>query len=104
MEVVIAMVIIVLVFGIAMIIFSNVLRLSLSEKKIHASAVLREAVLKAENNPANASQTFIVGDFKIVQEAGPYNGNTDLTDLHLTIYDQNNQKIDELQQVMINNP
>ena len=104
MEVIVSMVIIVIVFGIAMMIFTNVLRLSLSAKKIRAQALLQETLLNAEHNPENTNQSFTVDDFRIEQVAGPYQQNSSLTLIQLTAYDQNQQKIAELQKVIINQP
>jgi len=103
MEVVISMVIIVVVFGIAMMIYTNVLRLSLSAKKIRAQALLHETLFQSEHAAENSTQTFMKDDFRIEQEVKPYNNSTDLTEIHLTAYDQNQQKVAELQKVIINN-
>jgi Tfp pilus assembly protein PilV len=104
LEVIISMVIIVAVFGIAMMIFTNVSRLSLSAKKIRAQAILQETMLKAEQTTGNANQSFTADDFRIEEEITPYNGESNLTAVHLTAYDQNQQKIAELQKVIINQP
>jgi type II secretory pathway pseudopilin PulG len=104
LEVVISMTIIVIVFGIAMMIFTNVLRFSLSAKKLRAQALLRETMLNAEQNPVNASQSLAVDDFRIEEVAEPYPQNSNLTAIHLTAYDQNQQKVAELQKVIINQP
>jgi len=101
-EVVVAMVVILVVFGIAMMIYTNVLRLSLSAKKIRAQALLQETLLKAEHTAGNTTQSFTLDDFRIEQEAAPYN-NSNLTEIHLTAYDQNQQKVAELQKVIVNN-
>jgi len=101
LEVIISMIIIVFVFGIAMMIFTNVSRLSLSAKKIRAQAILQEALLKAEQSTGNMNQSFKVDDFSIEQDITPYNGESNLTAVHLTAYDQNRQKIAELQKVII---
>jgi Tfp pilus assembly protein PilE len=104
LEVIISMIVIVIVFGIAMMIYTNVLRLSLSAKKMRAQALLQETLLKAEQTSGNTNQSFTIDDFRIEQEAGPYNNETDLTAMHLTAYDQNQQKIAELQKVIITQP
>lgn len=104
LEVVISMVIIVAVFGIAMMIYTNVLRSSLSSQKLKAEALLKEAAFTAEHNAVNTAQTFTAEDFRIEQEIKPYRGNTALIELHLTAYDQNQQKIAELQEVLLNQP
>jgi hypothetical protein len=97
MEVIVSMVIIVVVFGIAMMIYSNVLRLSLSAKKIRAQAILNETMIKAEHNTENTTQTITIDDFRVEQEVKAYNN---ATDIHLTAYDQNQQKIAELEKVI----
>ena len=102
LEVVISMVIIVVVFGIAMMIYTNVLRMSLSVKKLKAQALLNEMALKAAHSPADAIPDVITDDFRIQQETKPYNGNAALIEIHLTAYDSNKQKIAELQQVIMN--
>jgi Tfp pilus assembly protein PilE len=104
LEVVISMIVIVVVFGIAMMIYSNVLRLSLSAKKMRAQALLQETMVKAEQVPGNTNQSFTIDDFRIEQEAGPYNNETSLKAIHLTAFDQNQQKVAELQKVIIDQP
>jgi Tfp pilus assembly protein PilE len=102
LEVVISMVIIVVVFGIAMMIYTNVLRMSLSVKKLKAQAILNEMALKAEHSTADTTPDVMVDDFRIEQETKPYNGNAALIEIHLTAYDNNKQKIAEFQQVITN--
>ena len=102
LEVVISMVIIVVVFGIAMMIYTNVLRMSLSVKKLKAQAILNEIALKAGNNTDGATPDVIVDDFRIEKEIKPYNGNATLIEIHLTAFDNNKQKVAELQQVIMN--
>jgi Tfp pilus assembly protein PilE len=103
LEVIVSMVIIVIVFGIAMMIYTNVLRLSLSAKKLKAQALLQETMLKAEHSSENTSQSVTVDDFRIEQEVKPYQDNAGLTEIHLTAFDPNQQKIAELQKVISNN-
>jgi Tfp pilus assembly protein PilE len=100
MEVIVSMVIIVVIFGIAMMIYSNVLRMSLSVRKLRAQALLQETLFNAEHQTANITQTINTDDFRIEQEIKPYAGNSSLTDIHLTAYDQNQQKIAELEKVI----
>ena len=101
LEVVIAMVIIILVFGIAMMIYTNVLRLSLSAKKIKAQAILQEIVLKSEQTKDLSTQSITIDDFRVDQEIKPYLDDTLLNEIHVTAYDGNQQKITELQKVII---
>jgi len=101
LEVVIAMVLIVVVFSVAMMIFANVTSSSLSVKKIRAQAVLHEAMLNAEKNRDTVSQSLNVDDFRIEQEIKSYNNVSYLFDIHLTAYDNNQQKITELEKVIL---
>jgi Tfp pilus assembly protein PilV len=100
LEVIVSMVVIVVVFGIAMMIYTNVLRTSLSVKKIKALAILNQAMLKAENNPESVTQSLTIDDFRVEQEIKPYSTNNNLTEIHLTAYDQNQQKVAELEKVI----
>lgn len=104
LEVIIAMVVVVLVFGIAMMIFSNMVRLSLSAKEIKAKAILQKTLLKTEHSADKTGRVFTLDEFKIIEEAEPYSIDTGLTVIHLTAYDPNNQLIDELQKLIRNNP
>jgi Tfp pilus assembly protein PilE len=101
LEVVIAMVVIILVFGIAMMIYTNVMRMSLSVKKLKAQAILQETLLIAEQNTKNSNQTLTVGDFRVEEEVKTYQNDNHLSEIHLTAYDANQQKIAELQKVII---
>ena len=102
MEVLIAMILMIVVFGIAMMIFTNVLNSSLSVKKIRAQAILQETLINAEKADTNLSQSISVDDFRIEQEIKPYDGNAALIDIHLTAFDQNQQKIAQLEKVILN--
>jgi hypothetical protein len=99
LEVVISMIIIVLVFGIAMMIFTNVTRLSLSVKKLKAQALLQQVMINA-----TVTETITIDEFRIEQEVKPYRGNSGLTDIRLTAYDQNQQKVAESEKVIITRP
>jgi len=101
LEVVIAMVLIVVVFSIAMMIFANVTSSSLSVKKIRAQAILNETLLNAEKTGNTVSQSLNVEDFRVEQEIKPYNQISQLYDIHLTAYDGNQQKITELEKVVL---
>jgi hypothetical protein len=103
LEVVISMVIIVLVFGTAMMIYTNVSRLSLSAKKIRAQAVLIETMQNIEQSKEIASQSVVSGDYIIEQSAKPYTGNASLIEVDLTAYDDNHQEVAELQKVIRRN-
>jgi len=101
MEVVIAMVLIVVVFSIAMMIFANVTSSSLSVKKIRAQAVLHEALLNAEKKGDPTSLSLNIEDFRVEQEIKPYRQTNQLYEIHLTAYDANEQNITELEKVIL---
>jgi len=102
MEVLIAMTLIIVVFGIAMMIFTNVLNSSLSVKKIRAQAILQQTMLNVEASRNEVSQSVSADDFRIEQEIKPYNGNAALIDVRLTAFDNNQQKVAELEKVILN--
>jgi len=103
LEVVIAMVLIVVVFSIAMMIFANVTSSSLSVKKIRAQAILHETLLNAEKTRDTVSKSLNVEDFRIEQDIKPYNQMSQVYDIRLTAYDGNQQKITELEKVILIN-
>jgi Tfp pilus assembly protein PilE len=103
MEVVVAMVIIIVVFGIAMMIYTNVLHLSLSAKKLRAQAILVQEMVKIEQNPESITQTFNDEDFRIELSSGSYQNDRDLLIVSLSAFDQNQQKIAELKKVILSN-
>jgi len=93
MEVVIAMVLIIIVFGIAMSIFANVFRTSLSAKQLKAQATLQDIFLTSGPGQAFENRTFQSGDFTINQIVSPYGTTTDLISVQLEAFDQNNQSM-----------
>ncbi|HJP63618.1 MAG TPA: hypothetical protein VJ844_09265 [Mucilaginibacter sp.] len=102
LEVVIAMVMIVVVFGIALMIFSNISRLSLSVKKLNAEAILQDRLLKIEQYDNNTDEIARVGELHIEQKVTHYNDDNHLSQVQLTAYDDNNNIVAELQKVIIN--
>jgi len=102
LEVIVSMVIIVVVFGIAMMIYTNVLRLSLSGKKLKAQALLNETMVKTEHNTQVSAQSITVDDFTIELEVKPCPLGLNLSEIHLTAFDQNRQKVAELEKVIDN--
>jgi len=100
-EVIVSMVIIVVVFGIAMMIYTNVTRMSLSAQKIKAQAILQEELISAEQTKAFSNKSIDTADLRIEQEVAPFNNDTLLSVIHLTAYDLNQNKITELQKLII---
>lgn len=102
LEVVISMIVIIAVFGIALMIFSNVTRLSLSAKKLKAEAILQDRLLKLERSGNNIDETIAVDAFRVEQQITAYNDSSNLSQVHLSAYDDNNDIVAELQKVIIN--
>jgi Tfp pilus assembly protein PilV len=99
LEVIVSMVIIVVVFGLAMMMIANITRGSLSTEKIHAQAVLKSALINGEDQKEWISKTVIIDSVTVEQEVKPYT--TGLLEVRLTAYDMNNQKMAELRKVVI---
>jgi type II secretory pathway pseudopilin PulG len=100
-EVVVAMVIIVLVFGIAMTIYTNVLRLSLSIKKMRAQAALEEALSQAIQSGSPENHTEQAEGYRIEQAVQPYGTAPGLIVIQLTAFDDQQQPLAKLQQILI---
>jgi type II secretory pathway component PulJ len=100
LEVVVAMVILILVFGTAMMIFTNVTRLSLSVKKLRAQAILQEILLQAGHTETNSDQLAREGEFRIEQEIKPFENEPALDQMIITAYDENQQQIAQVQQII----
>ena len=100
LEVIVAMVVIVVVFGIAMMIYTNVLRTSLSAKKIRAQMILNQLMVQAANHPVIGYNTQVIDGFSIQQEAKPAAMDAGLIDVHLTAFDQNQSKVAELEKLI----
>jgi Tfp pilus assembly protein PilE len=101
LEVLISMVVILIVFSIAMAIYTNVLKLSLSIKKIRAQAALQDILIKSEYQGKLSDDSFSTADFRIEQEVRTVENFQRLSSVHLTAYDDNQQKVAELQKLII---
>jgi|EndMetStandDraft_4_1072995.scaffolds.fasta_scaffold01904_12 type II secretory pathway pseudopilin PulG len=100
-EVVIALVIIVVVFGMAMMIFANVTQQAISTKKIRATAVLRNILLKANLSLQLPQEPFNQDGFRIIPVIKPVENEPGLNELYLTAYDENQQEITKIAEIMI---
>jgi len=100
MEAVIAMVIMVLVFGIAMMIYTNVTRLSLSVRKIRAQAILQEFLYQTAKKSSKDNQHIQVDEFEIEQKVSPFGSGTGLIQIELTAFGENHQQLAQLQQII----
>jgi len=89
------------VVAMAMIIFANVSQSALSVKKVQAEAILRDVLLKASQASGNTTQSFNVGDFRIEEVVQNYQDQKNLSEIELTAYDVNQNKVATFQQVII---
>jgi type II secretory pathway pseudopilin PulG len=101
LEVVVAMVIILIVFGTAMMIFANVSRTSLSLKKVNAAAVLQNALATAEHTGQLPETPFMNGRLKIILVLKDVENEPGLKELILAAYDENKDKIAEAREIII---
>lgn len=100
LEVIISMILILLVFGIAMMIITNVTRLSLSGKKLRAEALVKKNMLLVQQSQQPDDQTIQEDDMRIeikVKAAPEY---PDLNQIDITAYDANQEKVAELHQLL----
>jgi hypothetical protein len=95
------MMIIILVFGIAMMIYTNVSRQSLSGQKLKAQAILAQIMKEMGKAEQSANQESIIGGFTVERSLKPYAKNGRLLQIDLIAFDQNNQLLAELHQLII---
>jgi len=101
LEVIISMVVIVIVFGIAMMIFAKVISFTTSARDIRAKSILRDLLEKQEHEKAISSQSIITADFTIEETTTAYNDQADLVLVQLTAFDQNNKQVAELLKIIL---
>ncbi|MBB6126359.1 hypothetical protein [Mucilaginibacter lappiensis] len=101
LEVVVSMVIIILIFGTAMMIFANVTRLSLSVKKMQAQAILQEILLQAPSQNENKNESSQIDGFRIERQFKPVENEPELTQVTLTAFDDNQEQAAQVQQIII---
>ena len=101
LEVLISMIFIIVVFGIAMMIYTNVMRQSLSVQQMHAQAILQDFLAKAENQSYNTSDSFMVDSLRIEQGISAAEADSSLISIHLAAYDKNEKMLAELNKMII---
>jgi hypothetical protein len=101
LEVIISMVVIMVVFGIAMMIFSKITTFSISGKASRARAALEYQLTKIEKAKIFTNESLVAGDFNIDQTAMPYRSFDNLLLLTLTAYDTNNKVVAQLRRIEI---
>lgn len=90
-EVLISMIVIMVVFGMAMLIFANVTRSGVSEKKVRSSAVLQQILLDDEKTADLGSRMFTVDSLRVEQQVKNYNNKDSLVEIDLRAYDPGGQ-------------
>lgn len=102
LEVVIAMVVIVMVLGIALSIFANVTRSSLSAQQLRAKAVLDHTLISLEQDAdTTAADSLIDAGWKLVRDTSAYEGSAQLRQVHLAVLDENRDTLAQLQKVLV---
>ncbi len=101
LEVVVSMVLIVVVFTIALTIYTNVLKLSLSVRKLTARAVLSELSLRADSGSSASVQTFNKGAIRVEQQMDTYQGNNALQQVSLTAFDEEGVPLDSVRKIRL---
>ena len=99
-EVVVSMVIIVIVFTIAMGIYTNVLRLSLTVQKYQAQETLHQLLIQLEKSPRIMKQIYSTNDLRIDKEITLYNDQQNLKEIHLIAFNHNLEKLAEVRKVV----
>ncbi|SDQ01672.1 hypothetical protein SAMN05428975_5925 [Mucilaginibacter sp. OK268] len=101
LEVVISMVIIILVFGTAMMINTNVTKRSLSVKKLRAQAILQEILLQDTPFTDDKGKPNLIDGFRIEQQLKPVEKEPRLTQIILTAFDDNQEQVAQVQQIIV---
>jgi type II secretory pathway pseudopilin PulG len=101
LETVIAMIVIIVVFGIAMTIFNNVTGSSLSARKVQASGLLQDMLAKAEAAGEYRDTTFSVGDLDLYQTCKAFPEQGGLTEITLSATDSSRANILTIRKVVI---
>ena len=101
LEVIVSMVIIITVFGVAMMIYANVTRMSLSNQKIKAEAVLSQVIKDMDKVELSSDQQSVIEGLSVERSVKSYSENNKLLQVDLKAYDQNHQLLAELHQLVI---
>ncbi|OJW17952.1 hypothetical protein [Mucilaginibacter sp. 44-25] len=100
LEVIIAAVLVVLIFGVAMMVLSNVNRASRPIKKLKAEAVLRRLSAEWVETPYANTEDTMVGDFRVIR-ARYVIDSMDAYRLHLAALDRRSDTVAVLDQIFI---
>lgn len=94
------MVLIVIVFGVAMMIFANVMRSSLSARQVNAQAVLSSVLVSLAQKKDIENTSFSVDSLHILQEVKPYEKAPGMMEVHLTASGNSGENIAEARMIM----
>ncbi|WP_345954243.1 hypothetical protein [Mucilaginibacter sp. PAMB04168] len=99
LEVVVALVVILLVLSLSLTIYSNVMRQSLSARKLQAQFRLQEALVQLKHD---RSLDLPVQDGLVIEKTlAPYENNSRLTLVYLKAYDDTHRLLAETRQIII---
>jgi hypothetical protein len=101
LEVVVSMVIIIMVLGISLMIYTNVMRQSLSSRRLKAQFLLHQQLLKVK--PDAVDMTLTIDDWQIEQKVSIYEEGSPLIQVHLIAFDVDHYQIAEVRKVILGN-
>lgn len=101
LEVIVAMVVILVVLGLALTIYSNVMRQSTPARQIRARMLIKKALLTAQLNQEGVDEQTYSG-WVVKSEWKSYKGNDRLIEIQVTVSDENGLKVAGSRQVVIN--
>lgn len=100
LEVIVSMVIIIVVFGTAMMIYANVSRMSVSAQKIKAQGILNQVMKNMKDVGPGSNQESIIDGFTVERSVKYYNENDKLFEVDLMAYDENKQLLAEIHELI----
>jgi cytochrome c-type biogenesis protein CcmE len=98
LEVIVAMVMILIIAGIALTIFSNVISQAPSYKKIKAAGIIEETFVKAPLNPTDES--FQAEDWRVEKKVAYYGTEERLRLVQITVFDSDNKIISQMSRII----
>ncbi|PTQ92442.1 hypothetical protein C8P68_11242 [Mucilaginibacter yixingensis] len=100
MEVIVAMIVLLVVFGLAMTIFTNVSRSTLSGQKVRAAALANDLMIQAEARHNFSATTFKQGTWRIETSIKPLADNPALSEFDIAVFDDVDQQIALMKKVI----
>lgn len=103
LEVIIAMIIILVVLGLGLTIYSNVMRQSTPARQIRARMIIKKMLISTPY-VAEGVEEQAFGQWTARLEHKPYQGNTALTEVQVEVIDENGTRVAGSRQVITNTP